>query len=208
MIKISFLGDIMCEPLMLKAAEKADGSYDFSGVFSNVKDLFSESDYIAGNLETPLAGIDAGFTSGLFSFNTPDEFADSVKMAGINFLSTANNHCMDRGLEGLKRTINVLDLKGIAHDGTYAEPQTFVKPFTTTVKDTKIAIIPYTYGTNYAVHHQALPEEGYVNLLHPDIEPVYAEKKKTKNRYIKENSGQTAEAGTSDLSEKEAWDSL
>ena len=36
-MKITFLGDIMAEPPVLKAAKKRDGSYDFRGVF---KDLY------------------------------------------------------------------------------------------------------------------------------------------------------------------------
>ena len=65
MIKISILGDIMCEPLLLKAAKKG-GSYDFSGVFENVKELLSESDYVIGNLETPLAGKEAKYVNELY----------------------------------------------------------------------------------------------------------------------------------------------
>ena len=74
MIKISFLGDIMCEPLLLKAA-KIHNTYDFSRVFLNVKGLLADSDYVVGNLETPLAGEEAGLVNELFSFNAPDEFA-------------------------------------------------------------------------------------------------------------------------------------
>ena len=54
-MKITFLGDIMAEPPVLKAAKKWDG-YDFSGVFAPVKKLLKESDFVVGNLETPLPG--------------------------------------------------------------------------------------------------------------------------------------------------------
>lgn len=54
-MKITFLGDIMIEPPVLKAAKRGD-TYDFRGVFARAKSLLAESDYVVGNLETPLAG--------------------------------------------------------------------------------------------------------------------------------------------------------
>lgn len=176
MLKISFLGDIMCEPLMLKAAKKGN-TFDFSCVFSNVKDLLAESDYVVGNLETPLAGKEAGFVNELFSFNAPDEIAQAVKDAGVDFVSTANNHCMDRGFWGLKRTIITLDAVGLMHDGTHDKIGEN-EPFVADVKGTKIAIIPSTYGTNYGMHHTILSDQRYVDLLHADSAPVYITGKK------------------------------
>ena len=185
MIKISFIGDIMCEPLMLKAARKSDGSFDFSPVFDNVRKLLADSDYVVGNLETPLAGEQAKYVNELFSFNAPDQFAQAVKAAGVDFVSTANNHCMDRGLEGLKRTIIALDESGLSHDGTHSGCGENA-PFIANVKGTMISIIPFTYGTNYGVHHTALPKQEYVDLLHSDTEPVYLTKKKGKISKIKQ----------------------
>ena len=173
----------MCEPLLLKAAKRGD-SYDFSGMFSYVKELIAQSDYVVGNLETPLAGKKAGIVNELFSFNAPDEFAKAVKEAGVDFVSTANNHCMDRGLDGLKRTVKVLDDIGLSHDGTHVECDKN-EPFIADVKGLKLAVIPATYGTNYGVHHRELSDKRYVDLLHSDTEPVYIRKKKGKKNIIK-----------------------
>lgn len=172
MVKISFLGDIMCEPLMFKASKQGN-SYDFTGVFENVEELLSESDYVVGNLETPLAGREAKYVNELFSFNAPDEFAEACKKAGINYLSTANNHCMDRGLDGLKRTVRTLENLGIDHGGTYEDAGPERDPFITTIDETKVAIVPFTYGTNYSSHHRELQDKRYVDLLRPDTESVY-----------------------------------
>ena len=172
--KITVLGDIMCEPRLLKAARASDGSYDFSGVFRNVRELLSESDFVIGNLETPLAGEAAGYASSLFRFNAPDSFAIAAKEAGIDLLLTANNHCLDRGLDGLKRTVEVLEEKQIPHAGTFSEPakrgNTYVQ-----IGDTRLAVIAYTYGTNYSDNHILLPEleRDYVNLLRPQTESYF-----------------------------------
>ena len=162
----------MCEPLMLKAAQNM-GGYSFDGVFKNVGSILEKSDYVIGNLETPLAGKNARYVDELFSFNAPDEFAKAIRDAGINFVSTANNHCMDRGLDGLVRTIKVLYEIGLAHDGTYTKCEEAKHPFITYVDEVKIAIIPFTYGINYANHHRRLPNEKYVNLLRPYTENNY-----------------------------------
>ena len=178
MKKVTFLGDIMCEPIMLKTAKTREGTFDFDGVFCNIKGMLNESDFVIGNLETPLAGEGSGFVNELFSFNAPDEFAQAIKNAGIDFLSTANNHCMDRGIEGLKRTVYVLDEIGLAHDGTYDDSSAEHNAFLVDIGDTRIAIVPFTYGTNYALHHRALPDTGFVNLLNSDTAPVYINSKK------------------------------
>ena len=39
-MKITFLGDIMIEPPVLKAAKRRKGKYDFSGVFAPSKVFF------------------------------------------------------------------------------------------------------------------------------------------------------------------------
>ena len=47
-MKITFLGDIMCELPVLKAAKRETG-YDFSGVFAPSKKLLAKSDFVIGN---------------------------------------------------------------------------------------------------------------------------------------------------------------
>ena len=168
-MKITFLGDIMIEPPVLKAAKQKDGSYNFDEVFTYVKPLLDEADYVVGNLETPLAGPEATYTQHHYAFNAPDAYADAVKNAGIDLISTSNNHTFDRGYEGLVRTIQVLDEKGIGHTGTFLPGTERPEAYYAQVGDTKIAVIAYTYGTNYkGSGGQCLAEgeyEGTVNLL-------------------------------------------
>ena len=167
----------MCEPLMLKAARR-DGHYDFSHVFDEVRADFESSDFVIGNLETPLAGENAGYTRGLFSFNSPDEFADAVKGAGIDLVITANNHCLDRGTEGMARTMAVLKQKGLPFIGTCLDPAEKSEAFYFSEGDTKIAVVAYTYGTNYSANRVLLKDGSYptVNLLRPQQELYYIPK--------------------------------
>ena len=67
--KITFTGDIMCEKAMLDSYFK-DKSSDFDDIFMDIKDFLKESDYIVGNLETPVDDHQK-YTNDIFSFNTP-----------------------------------------------------------------------------------------------------------------------------------------
>lgn len=178
--RITFVGDIMCEPRMLRAAKRENG-YDFSGVFEQVRPVFEASDHVVGNLETPLAGASAGYTGGLFSFNAPDEFADAVKNAGILTVTTANNHCLDRGMDGLVRTARVLQEKGISFAGTSPDPDHRNGVCFFSAGDCRIAVVSCTYGTNYSDNRISLKEEerNAVYLLRPQPERYFTAEKRT-----------------------------
>ena len=146
-LKVSFLGDIMCEEPFLRAATRSDGTYDFDSAFRGIRKICEKSDIVIGNLEMPFAGKEYGYTHKMYTFNTPDSFAETIKKLGISCVLTANNHCCDGGVDGLKRTINVLDRIGLSHTGTFK--QKFEnKPYFTQVKGVKIAVISCTADTN------------------------------------------------------------
>ena len=54
MIKLSFVGDMMCLKAQNAASEKKYGRLFFEPQFEAVKHIFKESDYVIGNLETPI----------------------------------------------------------------------------------------------------------------------------------------------------------
>ena len=56
---------------------KTKDGYDFRGVFAHTKKLLEQSDFVVGNLETPLAGKEAGYTNTHLCFNAPDEYVDA-----------------------------------------------------------------------------------------------------------------------------------
>lgn len=168
-IKVSFLGDIMCEKPFLKAARKKAQKYDFDKAFENLKILFEKSDYVVGNLETVCAGEMQGYTKELYSFNTPDSFINSLKKCGVNFVSTANNHCLDRGIAGLKRTLDVLDSQGIEHTGTYRTRKEAEQNCIVDIRGLRLGILSYTYGTNSNINGVMLSDDEIycVDLLQP-----------------------------------------
>lgn len=51
-----------------------ENKHNFLEIFSDIKEYLSESDYVVGNLETPIAGSDLGYSNKKVNFNTPEEF--------------------------------------------------------------------------------------------------------------------------------------
>lgn len=166
-IRITFVGDIMCEK-PLQQAYATYGAEVFYRLFSQTKNLFAESDFVVGNLETVFGGPSTAYTNALYRFNTPDDFLTALSQSGIDMVTTATNHCLDCGVEGLMRTLDVLDRCGMAHTGTYrqlSDRRVFVKE----ILGRRIAFLNYTYGTN--VHETGVvlrdDELFHVGLLKP-----------------------------------------
>ncbi len=144
---IVFVGDIMVHDEQLKGAyDRPMETYAFSDCFEDVSKFLSEAHFTVGNLETTLSGEDKIF-SGYPLFNSPDELAFALKEAGFDLLTRANNHCLDRGEEGLLRTSAVLDSLGILHTGVFSDSSE-KKYALVSINGIDIAFLSYTYGTN------------------------------------------------------------
>ncbi|MDT3387133.1 MAG: CapA family protein [Bacteroidota bacterium] len=158
-IKISFTGDIMSLMPQNKASRRRNNTYDYDRVFCFVKRLFNDADYVVGNLETPIAGEELGYTKEPTVFNTPCEFASSAFCAGINCFTLANNHILDRGVEGLNNTVKNLDIIGADHTGAYTSLIESQEVLIKEIKGVRIAFLSYTYGTNSEWQNNVLTEE-------------------------------------------------
>lgn len=145
---IFIAGDILMHKGLNDAAVDDKGKYDYNPLFAYAAPFVKSADYSICNLETTLSGEKAKYT-GYPSFNTPDSLAIALKNAGFDMLATANNHCMDRGINGLVRTQNVIDLVGMDHVGTSRNQKECDKIMIREIKGIKIAILNYTAMTNW-----------------------------------------------------------
>ncbi len=146
-ISIYFAGDIMQHEAQLKAALRADGTYYYTGCFTQVTPEIEAADIAVCNFETTLGGAPY---SGYPQFCSPDELAAAVRDAGFDIFLTANNHCLDRRTRGLVRTLDVLDSLGIPHLGTYRDlaERDSLYPYIIERNSMRIALLNYTYATN------------------------------------------------------------
>ncbi|MEG3842515.1 CapA family protein [Microcoleus sp. herbarium14] len=143
------VGDIMMHSTQTRSGYDAKKqTYNFDSFFAPVKNILSKGDWVTGNLETPLAGEDAGGYTGYPLFNAPAQLLDAAKKAGFNILTTANNHALDRGEQGVIRTIANLRDRKIASTGTAASVAEASRTLISTKNNISLAILAYTYGTN------------------------------------------------------------
>lgn len=144
---ICFVGDLMCHSTQYNYAKVGADTFDFTGVYSEVKPYLQSADLTVGNLETVIAGEKKGF-SGYPYFNAPDDFIYALKDAGFDLLITSNNHSLDQGWEGVKRTIDVINENKIHRTGTYIsqEDRDSIRIFM--INSIKIAVFAYTEHTN------------------------------------------------------------
>jgi len=156
-ITIAAVGDLLMKaPIIASARLDGGGQYDFDPMFEGVKPQLQNANLLIGNLETTFSGNPrkAGKyetrapRTGYPAFNCPDELAGTLKRLGFDVLTTANNHCMDGGTSGLKRTLNVLDRHGIKHTGTSRSAAESRRCTVMDVKGIKVGILAYTTGTN------------------------------------------------------------
>ncbi len=138
LIKISAVGDILCENTILDNAKNK--GYNFEPIFKNVSNFFSNSDINIGTMETNFT--DNSY-SGYGKRNSPTSFAEAVKNSGINLVSISTNHSLDYGINGLQETKRTLE--GLGYDvvgDSLGENRVLIK----TIKNKKIAFLSYTYG--------------------------------------------------------------
>ena len=147
-INMALTGDIMCHNTIYNDAfNKQSNTYDFSYIFDDIKYNIQTADIAIGNLETTFAGSSKGYSS-YPTFNTPESLAYTLKKVGFDVLSTANNHCYDKGYSGIESTINYLDDADISHTGTFKSEEEQNKILVKNVKGIQIAFLSFTYGTN------------------------------------------------------------
>ncbi len=140
-------GDVLIHDNILWGAKQSDGSYDFSQLFKVAKPYIQSADYAVANLEVTLGGEAAGPYKGYPNFNSPDSLTDYLKADGFDMLLTANNHILDNGVAGMKRTMQQLKVKEIDFLGTREttdEPIYLIKD----INGIKIGMVNFTYGTN------------------------------------------------------------
>ena len=179
---LSAIGDVMCHNTQyMDAYNKDTGEYDFSYVFEDIEYYIKNSNITVANLETTFAGEERGY-SNYPRFNSPDALAYNLKKLGVDVLSTAGNHSLDTGFDGLSRTIDVLNNADISHVGTYKTQEDRDTILFKYVKGIKIAFLNYTYGTNGIPIPSDKPY--CVNLIDKDLIKSDIEKAKSQDADI------------------------
>lgn len=124
-IRIVFLGDIIPHAKVQRRVF-ADGLQES---LAHIKPDLDSADFVVANLETPVAqGLDgkirqdpAHFDGEVYTdfpkFNAHPKLLAELRLLGVDLLSVANNHALDRGDLGLEMTVNAIKKTGMDHAG-------------------------------------------------------------------------------------------
>ena len=159
-IVIAAVGDVMMPESIQSAVVMDSRGYDL--LFEKITADLSAADITFANLETSVdhkRGV-----SGYPKFNSRPELLAALKKAGVNVVSVANNHVMDTGSDGLKRTLDNIEAAGLVFIGagrTKAEAgeTKFLK-----ARGVNVAFLAYTYGTNQRLPPRS-PDAPGVNII-------------------------------------------
>ncbi|MFG2791086.1 CapA family protein [Streptomyces sp. NPDC048419] len=141
-------GDVLPHsPIIDRARFDGGGNaYDFRPMLSGVKPVVSRADLALCHMET-VYGANGDYT-GYPDFKSPPEVAQGLAATGYDGCSTASNHSLDDGAQGIRRTLDALDAVGVRHAGS---ARTEAEAHTVTMLragPAKVAHLAYTFDTN------------------------------------------------------------
>ena len=155
------VGDVLLHTGLQKQA--LTDPVGFGSLWSEARDLLSKADITYANLEGPTArGVivngqavnDPGpvFDGRVYTsypqFNYHPSLIDDLKASGVDVVSTANNHALDRKALGVDRTIDELRRAGMPFTGTRRRSASSPWYAITKARGFTLAWLACTYGTN------------------------------------------------------------
>jgi poly-gamma-glutamate capsule biosynthesis protein CapA/YwtB (metallophosphatase superfamily) len=168
-ITVAVSGDLLIhEPVWRQAATR--GGYDFRPMLRRIRPLLSGADLAICHVETPLT---AKAPSSFPTFSAPVQLAAAIRRAGWDACSTASNHTLDQGPDGVRQTLRALDRQGIAHTGSALARR---PPLLLDVGGVKVALLAYAQ-----VHYQDVAGAPWlVNAVDRDARPILAEARRAR----------------------------
>ncbi|WP_462413458.1 CapA family protein [Neobacillus sp. Marseille-QA0830] len=145
-ITVGAIGDILIHSPVYQDAFNGS-QYEFDQMFSDVKPLLEKPDLLTANQESTIGGLELGL-SGYPAFNSPHEVADALVHTGVDIVSTANNHTLDKGERGVLSETAYLESIGLPHVGSFQDQQDQQHLRIIEKNGIKLAFLSYTYGTN------------------------------------------------------------
>ncbi|MFB9547037.1 CapA family protein [Micromonospora sagamiensis] len=141
-------GDILVHPeLWDQARRDGRGQLDFAPMLAPARSAVESADLALCHLETPVAPPGGPYI-GFPRFSVPREVVQGIKSVGYDGCSTASNHSIDQGYDGVKRTLDALDAAGLGHTGTYRTARDATRPRIYPVDGVRIAHLSYTKSFN------------------------------------------------------------
>lgn len=138
-------GDIITHDHIVEAAETlaedSDQDYAFAPLMAPIEPWIAGADLALCGLEVPIVP-DGGEPSGYPVFAAPEELIAGLAEVGFDGCSTATNHAVDAGTDGLVQTLDVMDAHELGHAGTARTEQEASEPqiYTLARGDTELVV--------------------------------------------------------------------
>jgi poly-gamma-glutamate capsule biosynthesis protein CapA/YwtB (metallophosphatase superfamily) len=148
-IKLLFVGDTML------ARSIGDQILKGRDPFENLKSTFLDYDLVIANLETTIGSSGQPAEGKLYTFQAPVKSAQTLKNAGVEVVSLANNHTMDYGFTGLNQTMKALDNQDVKYYGAGKNTVEAFKVLEINLKDQTIGLLGINDIENYYTNTSA-----------------------------------------------------
>src|SRR5579885_2805320 len=146
--RIVFGGDIMLSRYVGRLARER---HDPASPLRDVAATFSTADIAFANLESPFSDRGRTVNEGMVFKAEPPMIA-GLELAGIDIVSTANNHARDCGGYGIEYTLDWLEQHGIAAAGTGRSEETAHAGAVIERNGIKFGFLGYTYDQSNGNH--------------------------------------------------------
>ena len=131
-----------------QARTGAGDGFDFDPMFAALRPLVQTADLAICHEEVPFAAPGQRLRS-YPVFAAPHQIAHWIGSMGWDACTTASNHSMDAGVDGIIRTADLLEYAGVAHVGTFRSAAERRDPVVlATDAGVRIGIVAATYGLN------------------------------------------------------------
>nr|WP_256521928.1 CapA family protein [Halobacillus sp. A5] len=146
-VSVTAVGDMLIHDRVYNDAKTSDG-FNFMPMLEKVKPYLEDTTITLANQETMIGGEEIGLSS-YPSFNTPKEFGTTLKDLGVDVVSLANNHTLDRGEDAVMSALDHWDHINMMYTGAYRneEDQNNTRVLKTE-EGIDVSFLSYTYGTN------------------------------------------------------------
>lgn len=143
-------GDVLPHGSVIQSG-RSGSSYDFNGLFDGVREWTRGADLALCHMEVPVAPNGVA-PSGYPIFGAPRELVRDLGEEGWDGCSTASNHSVDRGWDGLVATVDAFKDYRLGYVGTATTRDEALEPQIYNVRTgnrvIKVAHLSWSYGTN------------------------------------------------------------
>lgn len=149
--RLLFVGDVMLGRGITKVRQQNGNGYPLA----LVAPIIRSADLAFANLESPLTNV-TSFRGG-YNLRAEPAAAESLSLAGFDWVSVANNHSGDHGRGGTVDTLHALRAQNIAWAGGGETEDAARRPAVKTVNGLRIALLAYDglHASIAAVGNQA-----------------------------------------------------